>query len=453
MKLALLAAAALLGAPAVAQDDLDDLFGDDLDALLGGGDVEEGGPDSVVREWRGFFEVKPRTFFEDRNGEKNDEQFLLEGEVELDLRFSDRWTGYFRPRLFVDALDDELHRFEPYEAYVTYEGESWDLRAGQFVENWGIVDTYNPIDVINRRDLAIDALTASRLGELGVRYRRTWEGGERVGEPTLSAYVLPVFRETRFAPDDQRLGFGTAAMPLEESGGFEPAGSDELFFALRYQSTLNTSFANADVQLLAAQGPSRVPSFTTGGSGELLPAYFRATTVGGGFRAVPNEDVAGRFLSTLTLKAEVVHTDPSAFDGSPIASPDAFTAFVFGVDRSFYEIFGDADEIIATVEYARETSTTDPASLFRPFRDDLILRALYEANDFARQSLELRALFDLDIDEQIYELIYETQLRSIDEDMKLTVQLQHIDAADPGESFFGALESLSSLAIGLRWDF
>jgi len=431
----------------------DDLFGDDLDALLGGADTDGGDGDSVLRDWKGFVLIKPRTYFEDRNGEKNDEQLLLEGELELEFRFGDRWSGYFRPRFLVDALDDDLHRFEPYEAYVTYAGDGWDLRAGQFVENWGIVDTYNPIDVINRRDFATDPLDADRLGEAGLRFRRTWEGSERVGEPTLSAYVLPVFRETLFAPDEQRLGFGTAAAPLVESGGFEPSGSDEVLYALRYQSTLNTSFANADVQLLGAHGPSRFPSFFTDGSGALFPAYFGATTVGAGFRAVPNEEVAGRFLSTLTLKAEVVHTDPSAFDGSPIASPEDFTSWVLGVDRSFYGIFGEQDEVTATVEYARETSTSDPASLLRPFRDDLILRALYEANDFARSSVELRALIDMDIDEQIYELIYETQLRSIDEDLKLTVQLQHIDAADPGQSFFGSLASLSSVAFGLRWDF
>jgi len=149
-----------LAAPSIAQDDLDDLFGDDLDALLGGGDLESSSSDSILRDWKGFVEMKPRTYFEDRNQGKNDEQFLIEAEAELDFQFADRWSGYFRPRFFIDALDDELNRIEPYEAYVTYEGEGWDLRAGQFVENWGIVDTYNPIDVVNRRDFATDVVTA-----------------------------------------------------------------------------------------------------------------------------------------------------------------------------------------------------------------------------------------------------------------------------------------------------
>lgn len=112
----------------------------------------------------------------------------------------------------------------------------------------------------------------------------------------------------------------------------------------------------------------------------------------------------------------------------------------------------DLDVVALTVEYAGETSTSDPASLLRPFRDDLILRALYEENGFSRRSIELRALLDLEIDERIDELVYETQLRSIDEDLKLSVQVQYVDAAGPGESPLGSLADLTSVAVGLRWD-
>ena len=152
-----------------------------------------------------------------------DEQLLFEAEWEFDFRFSDSLTGYFRPRVFVDALDSDLKRFEPYELYATWEEEGWDLRAGQMVENWGIVDTYNPIDVVSRRDFATDILDPDRLGELGVRFRLLFDGGETIGEPTVSFYALPVFRETLFPPEDQRFGFGTDAVPFEAEPLCQPA--------------------------------------------------------------------------------------------------------------------------------------------------------------------------------------------------------------------------------------
>ena len=188
-------------------------------------------------------------------------------------------------------------------------------------------------------------------------------------------------------------------------------------------------------------------------AGTLVPAYYGAATFGAGLRAVPNEEAAGSFLSALTLKAEVVYTGPYSLEGSPIETPDDYIAYVLGIDRSFYGVLSDQDELTFTIEYAGESGADDAAAFFRPFRDDLIFRGLFEANDFARQSLEARAIVDLDVDENIFELLYERQLRSVHEDLKLITQLQVFDRAEPGESFYGSLEDLTSLAVGLRFDF
>ncbi len=94
----------------------------------------------------------------------------------------------------------------------------------------------------------------------------------------------------------------------------------------------------------------------------------------------------------------------------------------------------------------------DPVGRLRPFRNDLILRALWSANDFARQSLELRFLIDHDLDERVYETIYERRIASDRQDLKLFAQFQYFDRADPGESLFSLLPDQTSLAVGLRWD-
>lgn len=447
--------ALLLSAPTALASPLQDSFLDDeLDQLLEGELISESGPEeaSVLRNWKGFVELKPRVYLSDSDRGKNDGQLIFQSELELDFRFHEDVSAYFRPRLYLDALDGDLLRFEPLEAYVTYESDSWDLRAGQFVENWGVVDTYNPLDVINRRDFATDPLDFDRLGELGLRYRHVLEGGARIGEPTLSAYALPVFRETPFAPEDQRQSLETRTVPFDEDDGFEPTGAEQGLYAARYQSTLNTAAANADVQLLAARGPSHAPVAMLDPGGTLVPAYYGATTLGAGIRAVPNEDAAGDVLAALTFKAEVVYTAPYTFDDSPISTPDDYLAYVVGVDRAFNGVFSELDELTLTLEYAGETGAHDAAQLLRPFGNDLIVRGLFETNDFARQSIEVRGLFDLELDEQIYELIVERQLRSLNEDLKLIVQLQLFHTADPGESLYGSLDDLSSIAAGLHWD-
>ena len=439
------------------------LLDDGLDDLLAGvvpeSATEAGGDEtSTLRSWKGFIELRPRVFLQKRDeSSKKDEQLLFESEFEFDYRFRDGLSGFFRPRVFVDALDGDLKRFEPYEAYVSYERSRWDLRFGQFVENWGIVDTFNPIDVINRRDLATDFLDPDRLGELGVRYRRFFGGGDTFGEPTLSLYALPVWRETAFPTEDSRFSFDRPGLPFVEEAGFEPEGSDRGLYAARLQSTLNTRPANADLQLLVAHGPERGPlavsDVAPDGSDRLIPVYFGGRTYGAGLRAVPNDDVLGHFLATLTLKAEVVYKDLFRFEGAPVAAPDDYLAYVLGFDRAFYDILAAQDQLTLTVEYAGEDGADDFATVFRPFRNDVILRALWEANDFARRSLEVRGIYDFDTDETIFETVFESQLRAVHEDLKLTLRLQVFDPPDTGESLFDFFPNNTSISVGLRWDF
>lgn len=442
-------------APLMAQDedDFDFDLDDELDALISGELVEEGGASGgVVRSVRGFGEIGWRTYVSDRGGERNDDQLLFETEFEMDLRFSEDVTGYFRPRMLVDLLDGDYQRFEPYEAYATIEGSDWNVRAGSFVENWGIVDTYNPVDVLNRRDFGSDLLDADRLGEMGVRFQSRVAGNETFGEPTVSIYALPVWQKTRFAPEDQRFAIGMGNNTLDEDAGFEPSGDERLFLGARVQSTLTADWLNADLQLMIADGPSRFPSIELLGGG-LAPVYYGATVVGAGIRAVPNEDALGSELAKYTLKAEVAHTSTYEFDGAPSQAPDDYTAWVFGVDRVFSGVFSDRDNLTATVEYARENGASDLQSSFRPFGNDLILRGFWEANDFERTSFEARALLDLDNHEVIGELLYETQLRRWHEDLKFGIQLQMFDPAGSNESLFGLFPNNTSLLFRLRLDF
>ncbi|MFT5151809.1 MAG: hypothetical protein ACI841_001796, partial [Planctomycetota bacterium] len=400
-----------------------------------------------------FFEFEPRLFLRDRNEGRKDEQYLLQGELELEFALGQGGSAYFRPRVFLDLADSDVKRFEPYEAYVTIEREDWDLRMGQFVENWGIADTYNPIDVINRRDLATDFLDTDRLGELGFRYRAFMDGGETLGEPTLSLYALPIWQATPFPTENQRFGFASESLSFDEDAGFEPEGLDRALFATRFQSTLTTDPLNADLQLLVAHGPERMPSIAVGRGGVLAPAYYGATTFGAGLRAVPNQDVLGEFLSTLTLKAEVVFKDPYAYDDSPIAQPQDYLSYVVGVDRSFYDVLREQDTLTMTVEYAVETGADDASSDLRLFQNDVVLRGLWEAGDFARTSIEMRAIVDLDESESIAEAIYQRQLRSVHEDLKLTLQFQHFNAGDEQASVIDLFPDNTSVAVGLRWDF
>ena len=316
---------------------------DELDAFEGPGDdgaAAKGWFRPRLRASKGFASSEFKAYLKDRDTTKKDEQLLLELRFEADWDLAPRLSAYLRPRFLIDALDDELVRFEPLDLYVSYDAEQWDLRAGQFVENWGIADTFNPVDVLNRRDLGTDILDQERLGELGVRARYHFNGNDTVGEPSVALYVMPLWRETVFPTDSNRFSFSQLPFELQEEDDDRPPDDERLFLAARAQHTLSTGPANADVQYVVARGPERFPFFSAvprpGGTVDLFPQYYGTWTAGGGVRAVPNADGWSEF----TFKTEVVYKAPYRFRrDSPDRLPDQYLQYVVGLDRLVPNVF------------------------------------------------------------------------------------------------------------------
>ena len=444
--------ALLLSAWLTAQDPLDDLPGFD-DGLLGG--TSETG--LRVTGLRGFIESRGRYFIKDHlsGDQRKDGQWIQELELEIDFTLTENISGYFRPRFLIDAIDNDLVRTEPLEAYVTWSSpdNNFDIRAGQLIENWGIADTFNPVDVFNRRDLAEDPLDPARLGELGARVRWKMQGGDTIGEPILSIYAVPTHRTTSFPTRRNRFSFATPPDQLREDLGDRPNGLDRWFLALRGQATVNTTATNADVQFVAARGPDRFPLFVqsiaAGGGSDLVPIYYGMWTLGGGMRAVPNHE----YLAAYTLKTEVVYKVPYRFDNQTVTLPDEYLQYAIGFDRLIPNVFTDKDQITATLEWVGETGANDSTAVFRPFDDDLVMRALWEANDFARTSVELRGFADPNKEEFLVEGVYQQQLRSIHEDLQLELGLRWFDIARSEPGFFNLFPNNSSVWVSIRLDF
>jgi hypothetical protein len=287
------------GGPAsMGSEALDDLDGlDDLDALDGLDTLDGGGGGSTgerrirLHQYRYFAAVEVRSYLVDRDLPSNDEQLLLDTELELDFRFAKRMKLFLRPRFLIDGLDTELMRFEPLEGYLAYEGSRTGVKLGQFIENWGVAEVNNPLDVLNRRDFGVKFLDPPRLGELGVRLTQSFDGGKVVDQPTLSAYFMPLFRPALLPTEQSRWRPVAAGVDFRPGLGFEPSGAEQMFGALRFEHTLNTRPFNADVSYLVSHGPERFPYFlpVQGPVGvDFIPVYYGVTVAGLGMRAVPN---------------------------------------------------------------------------------------------------------------------------------------------------------------------
>ena len=214
-------------------------------------------------------------------------------------------------------------------------GDSADFRAGQFIESWGIADTFNPIDVLNRRDLGVNVLDPEVLGETGVRLRYNFEGGSTIGQPAVALYVMPLWRETPFPTKSSRFSFSQNGPRFRDKNIERLDVIDGGLAAIRFEHTLDTGLVNADMQYIVARGPDRSPTFIFGEDSRgpfLRPEYFGTWVGGGGFRAIPNADGFSKF----TLKAEVVHKRPYKF-GVPQyrRGQEMVQSQAFQKDRSF----------------------------------------------------------------------------------------------------------------------
>jgi hypothetical protein len=415
-------------------DDLDEL--DELDELDAELNALDGSAEKGVTGFRGSLASEFRTYPLDRNGAKNDEQFLVEAEVELSVSLSGGASFFFLPRFLIDTTDTEMERFEPYEGYFQYSGETWDWRAGQFVENWGIADAFNPLDVLNRRDFAPDILDPKPLGELGTRLRKTLWAAGWFGQPTVSLYAMPLWRQTLLPTDDYRYSLSQGPFVLIDEPE-TPIFEDSVFGAIRFSHTLNTGLFSADLKYIGARGPSRFPNVAPvpqmDGTVQLVTEYFGAWIGGGGFRLVPEAP----WWSKLTLKTEVVYTRPYGLEGIGSGKPDRYLQYVVGFDRIFNALFTDLDSLILTVEYlAEELGADDLLSQFRPFDNDVAVRLFWDAKDFARSSIELRGVVDVKNTELIGQVVIGRQLRFLHDDLSFEIAGQYVRPARDEDTFF-----------------
>jgi hypothetical protein len=402
-------------------EDLEDL--DDLDAL----DELDG------ETWtlKGAFSSQARVYLADRGRAGHHQSWVQEARLELDVRWSEAISASLRPWLLVDAVDPELRRYEPLEAYVDLAGQKWDLRAGQFLESWGIADTSNPLDILNRTDPAVDPLAPPRRGELGARLRFHGRGGQTLGQPTFALYAIPLFRELDFPTGESRVNFAPPGATLAPDEATRPELDEALFSAARLDFTLSTRWLRADVQAIAARGPTRFPTLVAApqpdGSLHVVPEYFGAYTVGGGFRAVPNTP-GHAWLSELTLKAEVVYTRPHAFAAMTGPVPDDYLQLAAGFARTVP--LADAQELSVIVELLAEVGADDPLSQLRLFDRDVAARLAWAWNDPALTSLEVRAIVDVRDGTVLGNAVLRRQLLALHDDLQLELGAQYVRLGD-----------------------
>ncbi|HXH81547.1 MAG TPA: AMIN domain-containing protein [Candidatus Tectomicrobia bacterium] len=393
---------------------------------------------------RGHVEAGGRFYLNDRNEGLEDDSIPLEALLDFRYRFTPETQLRLRPRVAVDPLIPSRNRYEPLDAYVEHATPSWSLLAGQLVENWAIVDTFNPADVLNRRDVERDFYDPDRLGEVMVRLRAFLPDAGVLEQSALAFYLLPLHRETPLPSNRDRFR-------LDVTGDNRGDLEDDAIVAspdVAYAARLSTTIERADLFLFYFGGPTRIPSLDVSLLGEVRPVYYLVDIVGGGVQWA-----IGPWL--LKLEAAQTFTRTEGLRRSVRRSvPSDYFQYVVGVDRTFYDVLGK-NEVTFTLEYAGEDDPGETSLTgLRPYKSDVFFGIRWAFNDARRTEIQASVAADVRVDEQLWLVKFGTTLVG---NLRLLVVGQFVNRAPRGGrddlTVFNVFPNNSNVHIALRYEF
>jgi hypothetical protein len=409
--------------------------------------VALGTPALAQQSWsyRGRIDVGSRHYLFDRDEGLKDDNLNLEGEVEVTWDPGGPYRVRVRPFLAVDPLESSRNRYELYDAYAEVRFPAWSVRAGQMIESWAITDTFNPIDILNRRDVERNFYDPQKLGDVIVRLQYLAPDLGPLAQPFAAVYLLPLFRETPLPGNQNRFRFDVNGDNVGDMNRDGIVTSSDIGYAAR----LGAKVFDADVFVFYYGGPSHLPTFDLDQTtGILRPVYYRADVIGGGFQWP---------IGPWLIKLETAYTStrnhdlPSRFSGNV---PPSFFQYVVGIDRTFTDLFGK-NEVTVTLEFAGEDDpeSTDIRGL-RPFKSDLFLGVKWQFHDIRRTEVTASATVDVLREEQLYKVDFRTILWR---NLWVVLSGQFVNRApnhrEDHFTVFNLFPNNSNVQVGLRYEF
>lgn len=345
--------------------------------------------------------------------------------------------------------------FDISKAYL--EGDIGQMRwlVGSDVVFWGVVESYNPVNIINQRGSFADIAEDQRLGQPMVKLSFDTDN---LG--TFSLFGLLDFREQTYAEASER--FRLNATPDESRTIFE---SDRDYgVALRNTNTLSMQNGSLDYALSFFSGRDRQPVYLPGCSfrtdtvsepvcsavnADVRAAYDSLTVSDGNNYIRQIFDASGPDTQNFLLAGDSVGAVPYyqdlhqiglelaystgdwqfKFEGAQrITERETYFSGVVGAEYSFPNFFGLDGSLSLAAEYIY-----DDRSIFQPatFLDDDVFAALrYEFNNIADTQITLSGLYDLETDGALVNLNLSSRLS---DSARIEFSTTFIDADDPAD--------------------
>ncbi len=310
-----------------------------------------------------------------------------------------------------DDRDSERTHFDIRELNLLHTTGDWEFLAGLGKVFWGVAESSHLVDIINQTDLLEGIDGEDKLGQQMVRVSRVFD------RSTLSAFVLPGFRERKFLSLNNPVGlpFPINNLPIYEDSD----GDNHVDLALRYSGYQGI----VDYGVSWFSGTSREPNFIPGSDGRLVPFY-------------PQIDQFGIDLQ-ITSDAWLWKFEGlrRTFSSTNSISGNDFTALVGGLEYSFYGMKDGLFDLGLLAEYHSD-SRDDPATVI--FQNDLFFGLRFGFNDAESSEILAGTFFDQDDHSASYRI--EANRRVLG-DARLSLEAQVFSNSAPGNVTFSQRHS------------
>ena len=286
----------------------------------------------------------------------------------------------FTPLYRYDSADSRRTHADLREAYLLMYGDwgdtAWELRLGVDRVFWGVVELHNLVDVVNQFDLIEHPREEAKLGQ-PMAYL-TLSGGWGMAE----WLVLPYHRKRTFPGSHGRF---RGPVPLVDDALYESGGEERhVDLAARYSNTVGL----LDFGLSAFVGTNREPFF--------VPALPPGLIPGPDTPFVPYYEQIRQFGldAQLTTGDWIYKLEAIRRSGARNLTglEENYRAFILGLERNFYGIFGSAADMIVFAEWHDDSRGSLATTAWA---NDLFVGASVALNDVQSTEFIVGVLGDL----------------------------------------------------------
>ncbi|MDF1884094.1 hypothetical protein JHD49_09100 [Sulfurimonas sp. SAG-AH-194-C21] len=331
------------------------------------------------------------------------------------------------------------------ELYAQYDFEDDQILFGKNIRFWGALEVRNITDNFNSDELRVDPFYKDKLGSWNASYSHFTENGEL-------SIIVKLYEQSRqmsafpyvyyYFPSTVQTPIGTAPL-VYDNELLSQEGSTRPSVYLKYSASTDSDYP-IDYSVIFENGYDSQRYYTQ-----------KFNIDSNSLSIQENAYLVNKFLTynTMVVNATLIKLEAVYAD---VINNDKISDYIhlgLGVEHTMTQVYKEANLGLIAEYYSYTTLENDKYNdlkLFELFQNDLFIGTRYTLNDAQDSALIGGVIIDLDYDEQVYYIEYETRLADI---IKVNFDYRYIQPSKDTATAFNLMGVHERLSLKLGYYF